>query len=112
MGISIGLTRLFYQLKEIGLIDKNESRLTDILVIPMSDEENFYAIDVLNKLLKKGIGADIYLENGKLKKKFSYADKVGVKYAYIIGQSEREEKKVSIRNMETGEQEDVDVDSL
>ena len=112
VGMSIGLTRLFYQLKEIGLIDKNESRLTDILIIPMSDEENFYAIDVLNKLLKKGIGADIYLENGKLKKKFSYADKVGVKYAYIIGQSEREEKKVSIRNMETGEQEVVDFDSL
>lgn len=112
VGMSIGLTRLFYQLKEIGLIDKNESRLTDILVIPMSDEENFYAIDVLNKLLKKGIGADIYLENGKLKKKFSYADKVGVKYAYIIGQSEREERKVSIRNMETGEQEEVDFDSL
>lgn len=112
VGMSIGLTRLFYQLKEIGLIDKNESRLTDILVIPMSDEENFYAIDILNKLLKKGIGADIYLENGKLKKKFSYADKVGVKYAYIIGQSEREEKKVSIRNMETGEQEEVDFDSL
>ena len=112
VGMSIGLTRLFYQLKEIGLIDKNESRLTDILIIPMSDEENFYAIDVLNKLLKKGIGADIYLENGKLKKKFSYADKVGVKYAYIIGQSEREERKVSIRNMETGEQEVVDFDSL
>lgn len=112
VGMSIGLTRLFYQLKEIGLIDKNESRLTDILIIPMSDEENFYAIDILNKLLKKGIGADIYLENGKLKKKFSYADKVGVKYAYIIGSSEREEKKVSIRNMETGEQEVVDFDSL
>lgn len=112
VGMSIGLTRLFYQLKEIGLIDKNESRLTDILIIPMSDEENFYAIDILNKLLKKGIGADIYLENGKLKKKFSYADKVGVKYAYIIGQSEREERKVSIRNMETGEQEVVDFDSL
>lgn len=112
VGMSIGLTRLFYQLKEIGLIDKNESRLTDILIIPMSDEENFYAIDIFNKLLKKGIGADIYLENGKLKKKFSYADKVGVKYAYIIGQSEREEKKVSIRNMETGEQEEVDFDSL
>lgn len=112
VGMSIGLTRLFYQLKEIGLIDKNESRLTDILIIPMSDEENFYAIDILNKLLKKGIGADIYLENGKLKKKFSYADKVGVKYAYIIGQSEREEKKVSIRNMETGEQEVVNFDSL
>lgn len=112
VGMSIGLTRLFYQLKEIGLINKKESRLTDILVIPMSEEENYYAIDLLNSLHDKGKRADIYLESGKLKKKFSYADKVGVKYAYIIGQSEREEKKVSIRNMETGEQELVDFASL
>ena len=112
VGMSIGLTRLFYQLKEIGLVDEKESRLTDILVIPMSDEENFYAIDILNKLHEQGKRADIYLEGGKLKKKFSYADKVGVKYAYIIGQSEREEGKVSIRNMETGEQELVDFDNL
>ena len=112
VGMSIGLTRLFYQLKEIGLIDKKESRLTEILIIPMSNEENFYAIDILNKLQEKGKSADIYLEGGKLKKKFSYADKIGVKYAYIIGGSEREEKKVSIRNMETGDQDLVDFDSL
>lgn len=112
VGMSIGLTRLFYQLKEIGLINKKESRLTDILIIPMGDEEKFYAIDILNKLYESGKRADIYLEGGKLKKKFSYADKVGVKYAYIIGQSEREEKKVSIRNMETGDQELVDFASL
>lgn len=112
VGMSIGLTRLFYQLKEIGLIDKKEARLTEILIIPMSDEENFYAIDILNKLQEKGKSADIYLEGGKLKKKFSYADKLNVKYAYIIGSSEREEKKVSIRNMETGDQELVDFDNL
>ena len=112
VGMSIGLTRLFYQLKEIGLIDKNEARLTEILIIPMSDEENFYAIDILNKLQEKGKSADIYLEGGKLKKKFTYADKLNVKYAYIIGSSEREERKVSIRNMETGDQDLVDFDSL
>lgn len=112
VGMSIGLTRLFYQLKEIGLINKKESRLTDILIIPMGEEEKFYAIDILNKLHESGKRADIYLEGGKLKKKFSYADKVGVKYAYIIGESEREEKKVSIRNMETGDQELVDFASL
>jgi len=112
VGMSIGLTRLFYQLKEIGLIDKKEARLTEILIIPMSDEENFYAIDILNKLQEKGKSADIYLEGGKLKKKFTYADKLNVKYAYIIGSSEREERKVSIRNMETGDQDLVDFDSL
>ena len=93
-------------------MDEKESRLTDILVIPMSDEENFYAIDILNKLHEQGKRADIYLEGGKLKKKFSYADKVGVKYAYIIGQNEREEGKVTVRNMETGDQDLVDFDNI
>lgn len=112
VGMSIGLTRLFYQLKEIGLVDKNEENLTEILIIPMSEEENFYAIDILNILHDKGKSADIYLEGGKLKKKFSYADKIGVKYAYIIGGEERENKTITVRNMKTGEQESVEFDSI
>lgn len=112
VGMSIGLTRLFYQLKEIGLVDKKEENLTEILIIPMSEEENFYAIDILNILHDKGKNADIYLEGGKLKKKFSYADKIGVKYAYIIGGEERENKTITVRNMKTGEQESIDFDSL
>ena len=110
VGMSIGLTRLFYQLKEIGLVDKKEENLTEILIIPMSEEENFYAIDILNILHDKGKSADIYLEGGKLKKKFSYADKIGVKYAYIIGGEERENKTITVRNMKTGEQESIEFD--
>ena len=112
VGMSIGLTRLFYQLKEIGLVDKKEENLTEILIIPMSEEENFYAIDILNILNDKGKSADIYLEGGKLKKKFSYADKIGVKYAYIIGGEERENKTITVRNMKTGEQENIDFESI
>lgn len=112
VGMSIGLTRLFYQLKEIGLVDKKEENLTEILIIPMSEEENFYAIDILNNLHDKGKSADIYLEGGKLKKKFSYADKIGVKYAYIIGGEERENKTITVRNMKTGEQENIDFESI
>lgn len=112
VGMSIGLTRLFYQLKEIGLVDKKEENLTEILIIPMSEEENFYAIDILNILHEKGKSADIYLEGGKLKKKFSYADKIGVKYAYIIGGEERENKTITVRNMKTGEQENIEFDSI
>lgn len=112
VGMSIGLTRLFYQLKEIGLVDKKEENLTEILIIPMSEEENFYAIDILNILHDKGKSADIYLEGGKLKKKFSYADKIGVKYAYIIGGEERENKTITVRNMKTGEQESIEFDSI
>lgn len=112
VGMSIGLTRLFYQLKELGLVDKEAMKLTEILIIPMSEEENLYAIDILNKVQESGKNADIYLESGKLKKKFNYADKIGVKYTYIIGADERENKSVTIRNMETGDQESMDFDNL
>ena len=112
VGMSIGLTRLFYQLKELDLVDKEAMKLTDILIIPMSEEENLYAIDILNKVQESGKNADIYLESGKLKKKFNYADKIGVKYTYIIGADERENKSVTIRNMETGDQESIDFDNL
>lgn len=112
VGMSIGLTRLFYQLKEIGLIENDDTRLTEALVIPMSDEEKAYGLEVLNKLRDKGISSDIYLEGGKLKKKFSYADKIGVAYAYIIGGSEREERAVSIRNMKKGDQETLAFDEI
>ncbi|WP_311531884.1 histidine--tRNA ligase [uncultured Anaerococcus sp.] len=112
VGMSIGLTRLFYQLKEIGLVDKKEENLTEILIIPMSEEENFYAIDILNILHDKEKNADIYLEGGKLKKKFSYADKIGVKYAYIIGGEERENKTITVRNMKTGEQESIEFNNI
>lgn len=112
VGMSIGLTRLFYQLKELGLVDKEAMKLTEILIIPMSEEENLYAIDILNKVQESGKNADIYLESGKLKKKFNYADKIGVKYTYIIGADERENKTVTIRNMETGDQESIGFDNL
>lgn len=112
VGMSIGLTRLFYQLKELGLIKTDDTKLTEALVIPMKKDQNFYAIDILNKLREKKINADIYLEGGKLKKKFSYADKLGVKYTYIIGPEEMENNLVTIRNMQTGDQETVGVGEI
>ena len=104
VGMSIGLTRLFYQFQQLGLIDDKIESLTDILIIPMDEEANEYAIDILNKLRARGEAVDIYLEDGKFKKKMTYADKLGVKEVMIIGADEMANKEVSIKNMETGEQ--------
>lgn len=104
VGMSIGLTRLFYQLQELGLVEDKKKEKEDIIILPMDKEFNFYAIDVLYKLKELGKKADIYLEAGKFKKKINFADKINAKYAVIIGEEEISNKEVSIKNLETSEQ--------
>lgn len=104
VGMSIGFTRLFFQLQELGLIDKMAISLTEILVIPMDESINEYAIEVLNKLRDEGKSVDIYLESGKFKKKMTYADKLGARKVIILGEDELNKREVSIKDMETGEQ--------
>ncbi|MDU4378686.1 MAG: histidine--tRNA ligase [Anaerococcus vaginalis] len=112
VGLSIGLTRLFYQFQQLGLVEKYKNKFTDCLVIPMDEKLNFYAIDIANKLKEKGLKVDIYLEDGKFKKKINYADKIGVKKVLIIGQEEYENKMVSVKNMEDGKQVSVKVEEI
>lgn len=112
VGLSIGLTRLFYQFQQLGLVEKYKAKFTDCLVIPMDEKLNFYAIDIANKLKEQGLKVDIYLEDGKFKKKINYADKIGVKKVLIIGQEEYENKMVSVKNMEDGKQVSVKVEEI
>lgn len=112
VGLSIGLTRLFYQFQELGLVDKYRKKFTDCLVIPMDEKLNFYAIEIANNLKNQGYKVDIYLEDGKFKKKINYADKIGVKKVLIIGQEEFENNMVSVKNMEDGEQVSVKIDEI
>ena len=112
VGLSIGLTRLFYQFQELGLVEKYKNKFTDCLVIPMDEKLNFYAIDIANKLKEQGLKVDIYLEDGKFKKKINYADKIGVKKVLIIGQEEYENKMVSVKNMEDGKQVSVKIEEI
>lgn len=112
VGMSIGLTRLFYQLQELGLVEEEKTSKVDLLILPMDKEFNFYAIDVLYKLKALGKKADIYLEEGKFKKKINYADKINTKYVVIIGEEEASKNEVSIKNMETGEQFNKSLENL
>lgn len=112
VGMSIGLTRLFYQFQELGLVDQKQKSPTDALVIPMDKQYYFYGIDALNTIKESGKTADIYLEEGKFKKKMTYANKLGVAYAIIIGDDEFQNKQVTIKNMETGDQETVSMDKI
>ena len=103
VGISIGLTRLFYQLMEANLIETIDNSLTKIIIIPM-EECLDKAIEAASTLREHNINTQIYTEKGKMGKKFGYADKQNIPYTLIIGTEEVKENKYTLRDMTTGEQ--------
>ena len=107
VGISIGLTRLFYKLNEMNLIKADKKSVADVLIIPMVEDLSV-PIKIANKLRKEGKNTEIYLNNKKLKAKFKYADKLEIPYVVIIGEHEIKERKYTLKNMKTGEEEKVD----
>ena len=105
VGISIGLTRLFYVLSEQGMLsDETVSAPADALVIPMAEELG-YAIAAATALRDAGIRTQLYCEQKKFKAKMSYADKLGIPYVILIGEDEIAENVVAVKNMQSGDQE-------
>ena len=111
VGVSIGLTRLYSKLKELDIITNNEKSISKVLVVSMLDN-NDRAIEIGVILRKNNINTDVYLENKKIKAKFKYANRLNVPYVAIIGEEEEKNGTVSLKNMETGEQKEVNVDEL
>jgi len=104
VGISIGLTRLFYVLDEQGLLNPElPTAPCDALVLPMGVEAA-PAAALAQQLREAGLRVQLYGENKKFKQKMAYADKLGVKFAVLLGTDELEAGKCSVKNMTSGEQ--------
>ena len=110
VGISIGLTRLFYVLDEQGLLnDKLPTAPADALVLPMTADPA-PAIALAQSLREEGLRVQIYGEQKKFKQKMTYADKLGVPFVVLLGEDELAQGKCSVKNMTTGEQVTVTAD--
>ena len=104
VGISIGLTRLFYVLDEQGLLNPAlPSAPADALVLPMTAEPG-PAIALAQTLRASGLKVQLYGEQKKFKQKMTYANKLGVPFAVLLGEDEIAEGMCSVKNMVTGEQ--------
>ena len=103
VGISIGLTRLFYKLNELQLIKADKYSMADVLIIPMV-EDMTKSIELASNLRAKGVNTEVYLNDKKLKAKFKYADKLKIPYVVVIGEDEINSNTVKVKNMETGEE--------
>ena len=104
VGISIGLTRLFYVLDEQGLLNPAiPSAPADALVLPMTADPG-PAIALAETLRGFGLKVQLYGEQKKFKQKMAYADKLGVPFAVLLGEDEIAEGVCSVKDMRTGEQ--------
>ena len=111
VGMSIGLTRLFFVLNEMNLIKAEKKSISEILIISMIPDLK-PAIDTANKLREAGINTEIYFDNKKIKAKFKYADKLKIPYVNVIGEDEINTGNLTLKNMETGEQEQKTIEEI
>ena len=103
VGMSIGLTRLFFVLNDMNLIKATQKSISKILVVSMIPDLK-PAIETANALRAAGINSEIYFDDKKIKAKFKYADKLQIPYVIVIGEDEVNSGTVTLKNMETGEQ--------
>ena len=111
VGVSIGLTRLFYKLNELNLIKAEKKSISDVLIIPMVEDLSV-PINIATKLRNNGIKTEIYLNNKKLKAKFKYADKLEIPYVIVIGEDEIAKNKFKLKDMKTGEEKEINMNDI
>ena len=108
VGISIGLTRLFFLLTDNKIISAENESISKTMIISMTDNCE-KCIEIASTLRKAGINVQMNIESQKVGKKFKYANNLNVKYLIIIGEDEIKNNVLTLKNMITGQQEMMDI---
>lgn len=110
VGISIGLTRLFYELCAAGIIKSEQQTPANVVIIPISEAQEDATFKLASVLRASNIATVVYSEAVAMKKKMRYADNIGCQYLIVIGEDEVANNTVSLKNMRTGENEKITTD--
>lgn len=111
VGISIGLTRLFSQLKDVGIVKSGASTLAKVLIVPLVEDPSV-SLEIATMLRTQGFSVEVYLEESKMKKKMAYADKIGVPFVVLVGEDEISSGMFVVKNMTTRQQAKVPKDQI
>ena len=110
VGISFGADRIFDVLNQLDLYPQDSIQHTRVLFVNFGEREEAYILPLITQMRKAGISTEIYPEGAKMKKQMSYADANKIPFVAIIGENEMNESKLTLKNMETGEQRLVTID--
>ncbi|UJD06626.1 MAG: histidine--tRNA ligase [Candidatus Nanosynbacter sp. HMT-348_TM7c-JB] len=103
VGVSIGLSRLFYKLCEIGAIELTRFSSAEVVVMPIGSGQITASVKIAERLRSIGINTMLYTEENNMRKKLKYADKMGFEWVALIGEDELLTEEVMLKNMLTGE---------
>lgn len=112
VGISFGADRIFDVLNTLDLYPKEAVNSTQILFINFGESETAYCMPIANKCRQAGIRTEIYPDKSKMKKQMSYANGRGIPFVALAGENEMSEGKITLKNMNTGEQQMIETDEL
>jgi histidyl-tRNA synthetase len=112
VGISFGVDRIYDVMEELDLFPKDLKISTKALFFNMGEKESTFAFGIMQQLRSKGIACELYHEETKIAKQFSYAEKKNIPYVIIIGSKEISENNCQVKNLSTGEQQPVGFDEL
>lgn len=112
VGISFGVDRIYDVLNALDLYPKDSLQTTQVLFINFGEKETAYCLPIIAKVRQAGIRAEIFPDSTKMKKQMSYANAKQIPFVVLAGDNEISEGKVTLKNMETGEQTLVSPDEL
>lgn len=112
VGISFGLDRIYLVLEELGLFPETLEESTRVLFLNFGEKEALFCLKAVNQLRDKGIAAELYPDEAKMKKQMNYANKRNIPFVVLAGSKEMEQGIFSLKNMESGEQFQVDAQEL
>ncbi|MEI6275805.1 MAG: histidine--tRNA ligase [Prolixibacteraceae bacterium] len=112
VGISFGADRIYDVMEQMDLFPKDQTVSTKVLFVNFGKNEEAFCLPLLNELRQAGIPSEIYPSDEKMKKQMNYANRKGVKYVLLAGETEITEASVTIKNMESGEQVKIETNRL
>ncbi len=112
VGVSLGAERIFDYMEEKSLFPKDLVNNLEVLFIAFDDNTHKEAFKLVSYLRRRGVNTDLYPTPAKMKKQMKYANNIGVPLVAILGDSELEQRVVTLKNMETGEQKSVPFDDI
>ena len=112
VGISFGADRIYDVMNELELFPEETTSSTRVMFVNFGREEEKYCLSVLRHLHDRGIASELYPDAAKMKKQMNYANRKKIPYVVLVGENEMKEKKVTLKDMQSGEQELLGVDEL
>ena len=112
VGISFGLDRIYLVLEELNLFPTDKTQSTKVLFINFGTSESLYSLKAITALRSKSIATELYPDAAKLKKQMIYCNKREIPYAVMVGESEMEQNKYLLKDMNSGEQQLVALEEL